>query len=209
MIGYGFLALHNEELLEFDNNIKQEIWTEHAHKQIKVDNYLQYSPAMAVYGLNALGIKGKNNFRDLSMVYLLSNAMMGATVYSNKKITRIQRPDGFGHNAFPSGHTATAFVAAELLRQEYKERSPWYGVAGYAAAITTAYLRMYNNKHWFRDLWPGAGIGILSTRAAYWIYPIIEKKLFGDRPSNMVMMPYYQNRSVGLSLVYTFSKRKG
>jgi hypothetical protein len=207
LITYGFIALENDRLQNFDNNIKEEIWTENPHTPIKIDNYLQYAPALAVYGLNAVGIKGKNNFRDITMIYLLSNTMMGITVQSLKSITRIQRPDGFGTNAFPSGHTATAFAAAEFLHQEYKDVSPWYGIAGYTMATATAYLRMYNNKHWFRDLLPGAGIGIISTRVAYWLYPAIKRKFFKDKPMNTMVMPYYQNGGGGLSLVYNFHKK--
>lgn len=206
LITYGFVSLESDALQSLDNQIKEEIWTERPHNPIKVDNYLQYAPAAAVYGLNAMGIKGKNNFRDRTMIYLMSNAMMGITVQSLKKITRVQRPDGFGTNAFPSGHTATAFVAAEFLRQEYKDVSPWYGIAGYAMATTTAYLRMYNNRHWFRDLLPGAGIGILSTKVAYWIYPSIKKALFKDKPMNTMVMPYFQNKTAGLTLVHSFGK---
>ncbi len=207
LITYGFVSLENDMLLQLDNQIKEDIWTENPHKSIKIDNYLQYAPAVAVYALNAIVIKGKNNFRDRTMIYLMSNAMMGITVQSLKKITRVQRPDGYGTNAFPSGHTATAFVAAEFFRQEYKDVSLWYGIAGYAMATTTAYLRMYNNRHWFRDLLPGAGIGILSTRIAYWIYPSIKRKFFKDKPMNTMVMPYCQNGGAGLSLVYNFHKR--
>jgi hypothetical protein len=205
LITYGFIALENDGLKNLDNSIKEEIWTERPHKPITVDNYLQYAPAVAVYGLNAMGIKGKNNFRDRTMIYLLSNAMMGITVQSIKSITRVQRPDGYGTNAFPSGHTATAFVAAEFLHQEYKDVSPWYGIAGYAMATTTAYLRMYNNRHWFRDLAPGAGIGIISTKLAYWIYPSIKRTFFKDKPMNTMVMPFYQNKTVGFSLVHSFA----
>ena len=77
---------------------------DHPFFRTRIDDYLQYAPALAVYGLNAMGIKGKNNFSDRTMIYLLSNAMMGLSVHSLKKITRVQRPDGFGTNAFPSGH---------------------------------------------------------------------------------------------------------
>lgn len=205
MITYGFIALENDGLKKLDNSIKQEIWTERPHNSITVDNYLQYAPAVAVYGLNAMGIKGKNNFRDRTMIYLLSNAIMGTTVQSLKAITRVQRPDGFGTNAFPSGHTATAFVAAEFLHQEYKDVSPWYGIAGYAMATTTAYLRMYNNRHWFRDLAPGAGIGIISTKLAYWIYPSIKRTFFKNKPMNTMVMPFYQNKTIGFSFVHSFA----
>ncbi len=207
MITYGLISLESDALQELDYKFKEEIWTENQHKTIKIDNYLQYATAVSVYALNALGIKGKNNFRDRSLIYLIATSMMGITVESLKTATKSQRPDG-GTKAFPSGHTATAFVAAEFLRQEYKSISPWIGVAGYAMATMTAYLRMYNNKHWFSDLLPAAGIGILSTKAAYWIYPVIKKKLFKDKLLNTYIIPYYQKGNAGLSLTYNFHKKK-
>lgn len=204
LITYGFIALGSEELKEFDISLKIGIPKDHPTFYTKIDNYIQYSPAVTVYGLNAIGIKGKNNFRDRTMIYLLSNTIMGVTVQSLKAITKAPRPDGFGTNAFPSGHTATAFAAAEFLRQEYKDVSPWYGIAGYLAATTTGILRMYNNRHWFRDVLPGAGIGMLSTKIAYWLYPSIKRKFFKNKPMNTMAMPYYQNGGGGIALVYTF-----
>jgi hypothetical protein len=60
---------------------------------------------------------------------------------------------------------------------------------------------MYNNKHWFGDVAFGAGIGILSTKLAYWIYPSIERKFSGNRKNgkNMVFYPYYNGEQGGLS----------
>jgi hypothetical protein len=204
LISYGFTALETKAMKNFDKEIQEEIWQDHPHKPFTIDNYLQYAPALLVYGLNATGIKGQHAFGDRTMIYLLSNAMMGATVQSLKKITKIQRPDGHGTNAFPSGHTATAFVSAEFLRMEYKDVSHWYGIAGYTMATATAYLRMYNNKHWFRDLLPGAGIGILSTDLAYWVYPSIKRVFFKNRPMNTMIMPYYEQGSGGLTMVHDF-----
>lgn len=206
LISYGFIALESDGLKALDNNIMEEIWTEHPHHTTNVDNYLQYAPMELAYTLNAVGIHGQNNLRDRTMIYLMANAMMGITVNSLKMITKIKRPDGYGANAFPSGHTATAFVAAEFLRTEYKDISPVIGITGYAMAISTAYFRLYNNRHWFRDLLPGAGIGILSTKVAYWMYPKVKKLLFGNRPANTVLIPYYQNKVLGLSFVHEFAK---
>jgi len=176
LITYGVISQSDGELREFDVRIRNMVRRD-ADFHTPVDNYLQYIPGLSVYALNAVGIKGKNNFLDRTMIYLLSNAMMSVTVQSIKKITASPRPDGFGKNAFPSGHTATAFAGAEFLRQEYKDVSPWYGIAGYAIAATTGILRMYNNRHWFRDVVAGAGIGIISTDFAYWLEPVIAKKL--------------------------------
>jgi membrane-associated phospholipid phosphatase len=204
LIAYGFIALGSEELHEMDYSIKEEIHQDHPGIHTHIDNYLQYAPGLAVYALNAAGIKGKNNFRDRTMIYLLANVMTGTAVQSLKAVTRSPRPDG-GHNAFPSGHTATAFMNAEFLRQEYKDVSPLYGVAGYAVAATTGLLRMSNNVHWFRDILPGAGFGILSTRISYWIYPAIKKKIFRHGNGGTFVMPTYQEGGWGIAFGCTRS----
>ncbi|MBC7886736.1 MAG: phosphatase PAP2 family protein [Ferruginibacter sp.] len=204
LIAYGFSSLESDGLKSFNGEVKEELWEEHPHKKTKMDNYLQYSPAVAVYGLNALGIKGRNNFRDRSMIYLLSNAFLSSTVFGIKKLTHELRPDGTDYFSFPSGHTAEAFASAEFLRQEYKDVSPWYGIAGYVAAGATGALRMYNNRHWMSDVLAGAGIGIASTKLAYWIYPVIKRKLFKDKPVNTMILPFYQSRVAGIAMVYNF-----
>ena len=82
LIAYGFYALDNDNLIALDNSIKNEIREDHPFFHTRIDDYLQYAPALAVYGLSGMGIKSKNNFRDRTMIYLLSNAMMGITVHS-------------------------------------------------------------------------------------------------------------------------------
>lgn len=206
LIAYGFIAKENDGLKKLDKNTKLEIREDHPAFITKVDNYLQYSPALAVYGLNALGVKGKNNFRDRTIIYGLSTIISSAIVLPLKKITKVQRPDGSGFNSFPSGHTTTAFAAAEFLRMEYKDVSPWYGIAGYTVAAATGALRLYNNKHWISDVVAGAGFGILSTKLAYWIYPSIKRKFFKDKPMNTMVMPFYQNGGGGIAMVYHFKE---
>jgi membrane-associated phospholipid phosphatase len=164
-------------------NVKTEVRKKDPDFHTPFDNYLQYAPGLSVYALNAMGIKGKHNFKDRTLTYLLSSLISGVTVQSIKAVTKVRRPDGIGSNAFPSGHTATAFAGAEFLRQEYKDVSPWYGFAGYTAATATGILRMYNNKHWLRDVVAGAGFGILSTQIAYWLEPKVVK-LFSHKKSS-------------------------
>lgn len=201
MITYGFISIGNNNLKNVNHEFQEDIWIDKPHQKKSIDNYLMFVPALSVYGLNVAGIKGKNDFRDRTMIYLLSSVIQNTTVFSIKKLSAQQRPDGSGYNSFPSGHTATAFASAEFLYQEYKDVSPWYGVAGYTIAAATGYLRMYNNKHWFSDVVAGAGIGILSTKVAYWIYPAIKRKLFKNKPVNTMILPYYQNGGGGFSLV--------
>ncbi len=204
-IAYGFISLGDNGLKKLNLTTKTEIKEHHSSPVSKIDNYLQYSPAFSVYALNALGVKGKNNFRDRTIIYGLSTIITTAIVTPLKHFTKEQRPDGSGLNSFPSGHTATAFAAAEFMRQEYKDVSPWYGIAGYAAATATAVLRLYNNKHWVGDVVAGAGIGIISTKLAYWIYPSIQRKLFKNKSMNTMILPYYQSGGGGVAMVYKFS----
>ena len=113
----------------------------------------------------------------------------------------VERPDGSSRNSFPSGHTATAFMGAEFLRKEYWDVSPWIGVAGYAVAAGTGFFRMYNNRHWLTDVLTGAGIGILSTQAAYWLYPTITKTFFRKRYKNIFISPYFSKEEKGVVVI--------
>lgn len=204
MFTYGVVSLKNHELGKINRNVKEELWDEGAKRNAHIDNFLQYAPAVAVYALNIAGIKGKNNFRDRTMIYMMSNFFTYSIVSPLKKITHELRPDGSSYESFPSGHTAEAFLSAEFLRQEYKDISPWYGIAGYAVAATTGFLRMYNNKHWLSDVIAGAGVGIVSTKLAYYVYPFIKQQLFHKKEMHSFIMPYYQGKQAGFSMVYNF-----
>ncbi len=207
MIAYGFTAIENKGLQSLDVAFQKKVYAESPHKNINFDNFLQFAPAAMVYGFDALGIKAKHDFRDRTMLFLISNIFANGSVFSVKKLSPQLRPDGSDYTSFPSGHAARAFANAEFLRQEYKDVSPWYGIAGYTMAVATGYLRMYNNKHWFSDVIAGAGIGIASTKLAYWLYPKIKHKFFKDKPMNTMVMPYYQNKTIGFSLVHSFARK--
>lgn len=117
----------------------------------------------------------------------------------------MQRPDGSAFNSFPSGHTATAFVGAEVLRREYWHVSPWIGITGYAVAAGTGFLRMYNNRHWLTDVLAGAGIGILSVEIAYWLYPTLSKAIFPKSyKQKLNLLPYVSSKDKGLVVNYYF-----
>ncbi|NML21439.1 phosphatase PAP2 family protein [Pseudoflavitalea sp. G-6-1-2] len=204
LIGYGIWSLDNGQLESFNAQVKEELYTEKPHRQLHIDNYLQWTPALAVYALNAAGIKGAHNLKDRSIIYGLSLAIMNTTVFASKHLTKQWRPDLSNDLSFPSGHTANAFAAAEFLRKEYKDVSIWYGVGGYAVAAFTGYLRMYNNRHWLSDVVAGAGVGILSTDLAYFLYPRLQSMFKGNKMKNTAVAPFYSNGAVGLNLVKRF-----
>lgn len=204
MILYGFMTLHLDGLTDINEDVKDEIWTESPHHNVPIDSYLQFVPAVAFYGLTLAGVKGEHNLLDGTMIYALSNLIMGISVYSVKYITHEQRPDGSNYQSFPSGHTAEAFASAEFLRQEYNNVSVWYGVGGYLVAGSVAYLRMYNNKHWLSDVVAGAGFGIASTRLSYLLYPKVKKLFSKTKMHDSMVMPYYQDKAIGFSFIHVF-----
>lgn len=196
-VNNGWLAHQRDEV--------QNVLSNKGKNKTSIDNYLQYSPMVAVYGLNILGLKGKHGLKDRTGILALSYATMGIVVNGMKYSFKEKRPDSNARNSFPSGHTATVFMGAEFLRQEYKDVSPWVAYSGYAIAITTGYLRIYNDRHYLNDVVAGACIGYMSTRFAYWLYPhIFTKSKCNRRDMTVYGMPFYDGSKVGVSLSATF-----
>lgn len=204
LVSYGIIARGNKSLLNLDQSTNNEV-TEHLSKQIPYDDYSQFAPAIAIYGLDWAGIKAKHNFRDRTLVVATSYLIMGATVQTMKTSFGVERPDGSNSHSFPSGHTATAFVGAHILFKEYKDVSPWIGVGGYAVATATGAMRVFNKKHWISDVVAGAGIGILSAEAGYMLLPVWHNVLgIKDKNKSLVIAPIVSTESAGVGLAYTF-----
>lgn len=204
LITYGVIGLESHTLKDINDDTKQEI-NEHIDNKVTIDDFSQYSTFLSVYALNAVGIKGKNNFKDRTIILTSAYLIMGTTVNIIKMTGNELRPDGTSNNSFPSGHTATAFMGAEFLYQEYKEVSIWYGISGYLVAAGTGFFRMYNDRHWFSDVAAGAGIGILSAKIAYWVHPLIKNTIFKNKENlNGVIMPIYNGKQYGLGMSMSF-----
>ncbi|WP_299286292.1 phosphatase PAP2 family protein [uncultured Mucilaginibacter sp.] len=205
LIGYGALALEVTPLKNLNHSIQHSIVTNNPNFSTHVDDYLWIVPTAALYGLNAVGIEGKHNFRDRTVIVLIANGIMEVGSQITKKSVRELRPDGGDYESFPSGHTASAFTAAEYLYQEYKDVSPWIGYGGYAVAASVGVLRLYNNHHYFGDVVAGAGLGILSTKIAYTVYPFVARHLFKNYNFKTVAIPAYIQGNPGFSLVHHFN----
>jgi hypothetical protein len=205
-ISYGLVVRANKSLQKLDYRIHDEV-SRRLQVKIPVDDYSQYAPALAVYGLDLMGIKAKHNFRDRTIVMATSYIIMGSVVQTMKNSIDVMRPDGSGYSSFPSGHTATVFVGAHILFKEYKDTSPWIGIAGYTVAAGTGFLRILNKKHWASDVVTGAGIGIVSAEAGYLLLPVFHR-MFGikNKPNRLVILPSIGVDSYGIGLTYTFMK---
>lgn len=201
LIAYGASSFVIHPIRRFDYYIHSEVEKTGPNFNTKAESYFQFAPIVMVYGLNLIGVSGKNTFIDRTALLGLSGGIFGVSGLITKKLTHRLRPNGADYLSFPSGHTGIAFMGAEFLAQEYSDKSPVYTVLGYTFAVTTGVFRMYNRDHWFSDVVAGAGFGVLSTKAAYLIYPYLRNKLThkGKQGKSTMIMPTYQNGTPGLS----------
>ncbi len=150
----------------------------------RLDDYTQFVPYVTVYALDAFGVKSKHKF--LRKTTTLATAALGTfiVVQGMKYGIAELRPDGSSNNAFPSGHTATAFIGAHMLHKEYGDRSIYYSVGGYTFATVTGIFRQLNDRHWISDVLVGAGIGMAVTELAYFI----NDKIYKDKGINDIQI---------------------
>ncbi len=207
LIGFGTWGLAEDSPTDWLEQRACYDMNPNGHKT-KADEYLQYVPTGVHLVLGFIpGTKPRHNFRDRVLASATANILMAAVTNTVKYTVKEQRPDSGKRNSFFSGHTATAFTGAELVRIEYG----WgYGAAAYAVAATTGFLRVYNKRHWVGDVLTGAGVGILCANAGYWMLPVWHKLFkINDKPKQekpfVVALPFYQceDRGLGLSCSIT------
>lgn len=195
LIGTG-TALHFSDLkYQFNDWIHSNIlYSGH------VDDYLRYAPLAAVYGLNIFGVKGNNNYGNVTAIAIKSFLLNDFITYSLKSQVNATRPNGDGHS-FPSGHTSTVFAMAQIVHHEFGEKSIWYSVGAYSCAATVGIMRVAKGAHWASDVLAGAGIGMLSTELIYLTH---QYKWDWEHVKQFDIFPFSFGQQKGLSLVYTF-----
>ena len=177
LLPMGFLAtgiLYNDNIL--DKHIVK--LGSIASPRLGVANILQYSPAGILYAMKIAGVEGRSDWPRMITADGASIVLMTVMTNVVKHTVKRERPDGRAFNSFPSGHTATVFMCAQMLHKEYGETlSPWISVGGYGIAATTGIFRVISNRHWCSDVMGGAALGIFSTELGYELTDI----LFGEQ----------------------------
>lgn len=203
LIAVGSFGVCNGAFHRLNHEIKDGMAEMRGNHYFHADDYVQYLPAVAYLGMGVVGIKAKNSFKERLAAGITAYAVMAVVVNATKYSVKEKRPDSEARNSFPSGHTATAFVGAELVRLEY---GTWPAVGAYAVATGVAFLRLYNDRHWFNDILAGAGIGILSAKVGYWMLPLYRKWFKCDKDKTVVMMPSVNviNHNYGISVSALF-----
>lgn len=103
--------------------------------------------------------------------YNRASHMFKTTLYSSALTTMLKytarepRPSGNNKDAFPSGHTTTAFAFASVIGTEHD----WpYGLAAYTMATFVAVSRMNDNQHLLHQVVGGATIGLSYGLSLYY-----------------------------------------
>ena len=202
LVAVGTFGVNNGWFHQVRNEVREDILRWHG-KHTSIDDYLQYAPLVSNLALRFTGLPARHSFREQIATTATACAVMGVLGFGMKYTIHEHRPDGSSNDAFPSGHCARAFMGAELVRQEY---GTWPGVAAYTIATGVACLRLYNDRHWLNDVIGGAGIGILSAQAAYWLLPIERRLLGWDKNSDtsLTVVPVTDGHNYSLALSLSF-----
>jgi membrane-associated phospholipid phosphatase len=199
LIGLGILTNNTDFEKHLQTDLRNKVGNEY---ELKIDNYLQYVPAIELVTADLLGIKAKNHWFDQTKYLLISQLISSSITHSLKMITDKERPNGSPF-AFPSGHTTFAFTNAGVLYREFEKSSPVLAYSGYAFATTTGVFRMINNKHWASDVLVGAGIGIITTELVYHFEPLKNFNPFA-KSKNLTLFPQVGNDSFNIYFAYHF-----
>lgn len=143
----------------------------------KIDDFSIFLP-MTNWAFMLSGKTGtySRNPWDLLLVQTSAVAISSIVTQGAKLSFRRLRPDGSVRNSFPSGHTSLSFVMATVFSEEYGDDYPFLSALGYTTASLTALCRVYNKRHWISDLGAGAFVGIASTKLAYALCALFQKR---------------------------------
>lgn len=109
----------------------------------------------------------KHSFKKHVLLAGTCEGIQAALTQSLKRNYAELRPQpSVSIQSFPSGHAATSFAGAEILRNELKQGHPVLCYSGYGVAIVASAFRLCKNKHWLSDVAAGAAIGFISARIA-------------------------------------------
>jgi PAP2 superfamily protein len=160
-VGGGLaLAVH-----PVDDDVNQSlVGSDFAHNFFKPGEVLGELPTLlsAATVTYVIGrAKDQPKVSHMGMDLIESLAVSEMLTQTLKYATQRERPDGSGHNSFPSGHAADTFAFATALERHLG----WKGaVPAYIFSSYVAISRLPANRHWFSDAVFGSAVGIIAGR---------------------------------------------
>ena len=165
---------------------------------IRVDDYLQFAPLAGYFALDYCGLRARHSLTDRLIIGVTGELLTEILTQSCKRLVNESRPVDNEPWAFPSGHSARAFLGAELVRIDYGGEA---GTVAYLAAGAVAVMRLTNHRHWLNDVVAGAGVGILCARAANWLLPFNRRWLgLEGKKQTALIVPSYLPADRGAAL---------
>ena len=125
--------------------------------------------------------------------WAITSATTLAANYALEALIEKDRPDGSGHHAFPSTHSAAAFNGATFLCRRYGWK---WGVPAYAVTAYVAWGRVRCHRHDWADVLAGTALGVGSA----WVFtrPL-------SRRTNISLLPAtFGDDSRGLTAIIRF-----
>jgi membrane-associated phospholipid phosphatase len=127
--------------------------------------------SLAAYGTGLL--TGEDEVRKVGRMMFQALSYSGISVMVLRTLFGRERPySGKGAwaftgisfdnevQSFPSGHTTVAFAFSTVLAEYFD--TAWSRIFFYGMASLTGFARIYNNQHWFSDVFVGALLGLTS-----------------------------------------------
>lgn len=149
-----------------DKHIKRNYVNQNRTGSTRLDTCLKWAPIVAFVASDLFRKEIKKELTHDIAKAVVGELILKATVQPLKTIYKRRRPDG-DKESFPSAHTATSFLGAELLRQKCSEEHFAVACSGFAVSAATAALRLYHNRHWFSDVVCGAIVGVFAARLSH------------------------------------------
>jgi membrane-associated phospholipid phosphatase len=160
-----------------DKLTRNKIFSDGLLTSSHLDPYLKWTPFISMLVLNVSGNKQKHSFKEwLSIIAVCEGVQAVITESLKKNLNELRPQPSLSTQSFPSGHTATSFAGAELLRSEFSKEHPVACYSGYVIAVAAAILRLRENKHWLRDVAAGAVIGVMSARLSLMLFHKVKNK---------------------------------
>jgi|SRR5678809_1320179 membrane-associated phospholipid phosphatase len=159
-----------------DRLIHKHFLFHHPFFNTSADDVLKWTPFCLLFLSDTFGAKTTSGWKKQVLIAGAAESIKYLMSDNLKKLAHERRPAPYtGNHSFPSGHTATAFSTAELLRAELKDSLPALSYSGYIAATAVAAIRIIKNRHWLKDVVVGAAVGIISTKLAYALVNKLDK----------------------------------
>jgi membrane-associated phospholipid phosphatase len=172
----------------YDDEIRQWIQRNPTHTKENLSKYVfepwgsGFYPAFLLGGFYIYGLAAKSHkARQVALGGAQAFVMTAITTQIIKHLTHRHRPNqdeppnprlwegpftGWEYDAWPSGHTSTAFALATLISSVYRDKI-WVSILSYTLATGTAWSRIYDNKHWPSDVLFGAALGFAIGKTVY------------------------------------------